>query len=698
MSHNLWELNFGVTPIGAKLGSSWANRRFISVPRMPTPVTDAVMLQPNKKNNTTCFHYSKKFSTAFVSSMTLLLFFLAPVYGQTNYYVSENGSNANSGTDPSAPFRTIQRASNEMGAGDVCHIGDGYYCETLRPNPVLIGTHGTPGLIYQPWGDAQPKIVAGRKLDVNWTVHSGHIWKASIPASFYQGTGIQSTQRFVQMFIDDQAMVEARWPNIDIDAELVHMHRGTAKAGTTKTRLIDANLPPGDFSDAKVHIVPGAEWISWTSTISNYQPGQSFDFDFTDWPYNPNLDRFSYDPEQGDRYYLFGCLAALDKEGEWHLDTNTNTVYLWCPDNVDPNTKNIFVKTERYAVNLYQRENMLIKGLRLLGGGLNMNEAFSCVIEDCHMRYVNHARECDGYFTDILTGNYVGGSDNIIRRCRIHHAGRSGIFDDGDRNTITECIISDVNYDAAHTGAIRSRGRGSKYTWNTLYNSGRHLIFFMGAKSYFGQPFEIGHNNCGHGGFLSSDCGILYTWGTDHENGVIHHNYVHNNHAAHFPSGIYFDALGTTAPIKNCIVHHNYVANIGFTAFYLVSSANGIQLYHNTDDGNSQFSINHFEQPAFEPDWSGSVIVNNVFNSAQRTVQMHEANALQLAVSSNYVVNIPSLLDEDWFPVADSPVIDRGRTIPGINDDFAGDAPDAGCMETDLPRWFFGANALPDWD
>lgn len=629
--------------------------------------------------------------------MIAVVFLLAPAQTSADdFYVSPSGSNSNAGT-PGSPFRTIQRASNSMEAGDVCHIDDGYYCETIRPKPVAVATIGAPGLTYQAWGDAKPKIVAGRKLDVDWTVHSGHIWKATIPSAFFLGTGIQSTRQFVQMFIDDQAMVEARWPNIDHRAELVHMHRGTAKAGTTRERLIDAGLPPGNYRDAKVHIVPGAEWISWTSTISNYQAGEGFDFDFTDWPYNPNLDRFSYDPEEGDRYYLFGCLAALDSEGEWYLDTNSNTVYFWCPDNVDPNSKDIFVKTERYSVNLYDRSKAVIKGLQLLGGGLNMNDAFSCVIEDCHMRYVNHSRECLGYLTDILTGNYMSGADNIIRRCRIHHAGRSGIYDDGKNNTITECIISDVNYDAAHTGAIRARCQGSKYTWNTLYNSGRHLIFFMGSKSNSGEPFEIAHNNCGHGGFLSSDCGILYTWGTDHENGVIHHNYVHNNHAAHFPSGIYFDALGTTAPIKNCIVHHNYVANIGFTAFYLVSSANGIQLYHNTDDGNSQFSINHFEQPAFEPDWSGSIIKNNIFNSVQRRVKPAAFNGFTLTPSKDYVANVPSLLQQDWYPVSNSRAIDFGRAVTDINDDYEGNGPDSGCLETGQPRWSFGAAALPGW-
>ena len=47
-----------------------------------------------------------------------------------DFYVSPTGSNSNPGT-ASQPFLTIQRATNVMQAGDVCHIGEGRYCETI---------------------------------------------------------------------------------------------------------------------------------------------------------------------------------------------------------------------------------------------------------------------------------------------------------------------------------------------------------------------------------------------------------------------------------------------------------------------------------------------------------------------------------------------------------------------------------------
>ncbi len=496
------------------------------------------------------------------------------------------------------------------------------------------------------------------------------------------------------MFIDDQAMIEARWPNLALGSQLVHMPRATADPGTNQFSLVDNALPSGDYNGAMVHIVPGAEWISWTTTISNYHAGQRFDFDFTDWPYNYNLDQPSYDPEPGDRYYLFGCLAALDSPGEWFLDTGTQTVYLWCPQNRNPNTQDIFVKTENYAVNLYDRDTIFINRLRLLGGGINMNRAYYCVAQDVQMRYVNHSRQCNGYFTDIQTGNYLGGGFNILRRCRIEHAGRTGIFDIGDSNTVTQCIVNDVNYDAAHTGAIRATGRGGTYTWNTMFNSGRHIVFFMGAKAFTNQPFEIAHNNCGHAGFLSSDCGVIYTWGTDHENGRIHHNYVHHNHAAHYPSGIYLDALGTTRPIENCLVDHNFVANIGYAAYYLVSSARNIRLLQNTDDGSAEYSINHFEQPGFQPDWNGHQILNNIFNSAQRIVATPRMGSFD---PGNYAANLPSPLDSRGVPTEGSDAINAGFRIAGINDDYNGLAPDCGCFEVGNPLWEFGAEPLPVW-
>ena len=126
-------------------------------------------------------------------------------------------------------------------------------------------------------------------------------------------------------------------------------------------------------------------------------------------------------------------------------------------------------------------------------------------------------------------------------------------------------------------------------------------------------------------------------------------------------------------------------------------------MYHNSDDGNSQFSINHFEQPGFLPNWDDHRILNNVFNSQQRPIRAASAifnSPFQFRLnnsSSSYRFNTVSLLDEDWFPEPDSTAIDSGILVDGINEDFEGIGPDVGCLEIGQTKWEYGAPALPPW-
>ena len=63
---------------------------------------------------------------------------LAPIFllkAQSSYYVSINGNDVlNSGTSPSAPFRTIQQAANVAPGNSIIYIGSGTYYETVTPN------------------------------------------------------------------------------------------------------------------------------------------------------------------------------------------------------------------------------------------------------------------------------------------------------------------------------------------------------------------------------------------------------------------------------------------------------------------------------------------------------------------------------------------------------------------------------------
>ncbi|MFC1805680.1 DUF1565 domain-containing protein [Planctomycetota bacterium] len=69
--------------------------------------------------------------------LCLVLCVVASGYAQ-DYFVAPSGRDTNDGS-LKAPFRTVQRAVNNMTAGDVCHIRGGRYHESVR----LEGLRGT---------------------------------------------------------------------------------------------------------------------------------------------------------------------------------------------------------------------------------------------------------------------------------------------------------------------------------------------------------------------------------------------------------------------------------------------------------------------------------------------------------------------------------------------------------------------------
>ena len=64
--------------------------------------------------------------------VVICLAFALPV-GATDYYVSPSGNDTFGDGTQGRPFRTIQRAANDMWAGDTCHVANGEYNEMVRP-------------------------------------------------------------------------------------------------------------------------------------------------------------------------------------------------------------------------------------------------------------------------------------------------------------------------------------------------------------------------------------------------------------------------------------------------------------------------------------------------------------------------------------------------------------------------------------
>lgn len=144
-------------------------------------------------------------------------------------YVSPSGSDANPGS-LAQPYLTIQKCATAVYGGSTCLIRAGTYHESVTPNS---------GITIMPY-NGESVTVDGADRISHWTVYQGSIYRTNVVLSRGDGN---------QVFVGNQMMTEARWPNGN---DLFNVNWATAGAGTTTTLLVDPNLPDIDWTGATV--------------------------------------------------------------------------------------------------------------------------------------------------------------------------------------------------------------------------------------------------------------------------------------------------------------------------------------------------------------------------------------------------------------------------------------------------------------
>lgn len=118
------------------------------------------------------------------------------------YYVSNSGSNVNTGTSLDKPFQTIQTAVNKAVAGDTIYVRGGTYREEIS----MYRGGGTAGNYLTISGyENEVPVIKGSSIVTGWTLHGGNIWKKT-------GWTVNSQQVFVDLQ-DDKGLQQIGMPS-----------------------------------------------------------------------------------------------------------------------------------------------------------------------------------------------------------------------------------------------------------------------------------------------------------------------------------------------------------------------------------------------------------------------------------------------------------------------------------------------------
>ena len=173
--------------------------------------------------------------------------------GATYWYVSNSGSDNNSGTNPAAPLQHIQTAVNRVAYGDTVNIQAGTYREQVQ-----IGTPGGTGsatnmLTVQAWdtnGDGiiqtneMPVLNAFQLITNNWSpLTNGPLWTNLTGRAAFVPGAIYSTPWAPQSTKDEPfEMVIASLTNVLMQTSWPHGHQPGVWPSRDPT-----NMVPGSF-------------------------------------------------------------------------------------------------------------------------------------------------------------------------------------------------------------------------------------------------------------------------------------------------------------------------------------------------------------------------------------------------------------------------------------------------------------------
>jgi len=568
------------------------------------------------------------------------------------YSVATQGSDTNQGTIH-RPFRTIQQAAQVMKPGDTCFVRAGVYRETVRP--AHSGAEGRP-ITFAAYG-TEDVVVSGADSIGGWKRWNGRIYQAATQLAFDQ------------LFVDGRMMNLAQWPNAPLDP--MRPVWAIAAAGTEPGVIVDPRLPECSLVGATVHVLPGAQWVSWTRPIMQHDAkAHTFRFN-ADWS-----QEWAYVVKEGSRYYLFGIAGLLDAPGEWHLDVARKAVCLWPPMSDDPTKHRVEVKRRDLAFDLSQREHIRVRGFRIFASAISMADAGHCLVENCHLRYACHFTEAGGWGggRGLTSGVLISGHDNELRDSSVVYSAGNGVGLYGERNAVRNCLVRNCDYSVVDFGAIWADGRGNIVSRSTLCETARTVLLHRNMKAGL-----IEYNDMYHAGLMTNDLGITYCYGTDGEGTVISHNFAHENKAQSCGVGIYIDNGSS-----NFVINHNISWRNPDSGIRLNTPCHNTSVFNNTIVNNLN-SIG-FWGPEGNSDQAGCRVINNICTDEVRTGDGVE-------VSHNFAGKDPGFVGQqkgNFRLRDDSPCVDAGIRIPQITLHMSGRAPDLGAHEHGLPPWTAG--------
>ncbi len=354
------------------------------------------------------------------------------------YYLSPTGNDSNNGTSQSTPWRTIDRAnqlSSSFQPGDrILFQRGGEYRGKLS---ILNSGNATAYIEVGAYGTGAQPVLKGSVAVTGWTLHSGNIWKAPL------------SQATKQVFVNGALQEIARFPNTG----WLRVDQGTSTSLTDS----ELNQASGYWTGATA-VIRTTNWSYDTAYVSAFSNST-----LTHTATGNNLGTWQWG------YFMRNKLALLDAPGEWFHDRATGMLYLWCPNNANPNTVLVEAAVTDYGLyGGWQRHHIKVSEIHFrhhttaslrLSGTTDL-EAFNCT------------------FTDTWQAIYSTGSNQHFHHLDVQRTYGSAVVLLDNNSVLEQCTFTNIamvkGLGEQNMGyiAIRTNGTGMTVRDNRVENVG----------------------------------------------------------------------------------------------------------------------------------------------------------------------------------------------------------------------------------
>jgi len=635
------------------------------------------------------------------------------------FYVASAGSDKATGTFLS-PFQTIQRAYQQAGPGDTICLRKGTYREAVSLTHKS-GKEGSP-ITLKAYKDEKPILSGLDVLKLDWMATAQHgVYVAPL-----------ASDPLRQLFFNGKPMLEARWPNVPMDATgewnffapevwSVVDHQGN-HLGTIADEHLAAT--GWNVTGAQAMLNVEHQYFCWTRAVRSHTAGShTFSYD------NDLGDSVARNDETGnkstfndDRYYLFGMRQFLDAPGEWFYDAPAKKLYFYAPGGISPSAGVLESKTRDWGFTADQHSSHLtMDGLVFFGTAFKFgkdynNKSSHIVIRKCTVlysswtEYVNlpkggaSARADQIYPTleaddsqvvnstfayGALGALYINGFDNLVENNDFHDF----------------CYNSSLGYPPLQVSKSWMVGRAGRATirYNSLYRSG-------GIQAQIAQCNNDFYLNDIQDSFLAcyggnKDTSAIYTNEVCCKGTRIHHNWVHGGYSG-TPPQAWGGGLGIRGDDKTSglTVDHNVTWDLGAAGIEIKSADNPTP-----EQANRCINNTVFRHSGYNPK-KGAIYICSILNhhNSQSTVANNLADSYygwwgakplgklkqfrNNTAAFNPNVDLVNPVWCDFRPAAGAAaIIDGGCAVEGVTGKVVGHAPDIGAYERgDSVYWIPG--------